>query len=296
MFSFKINYNDAESATALFNGNISETFWKTKSDNKLRKYNYTYDNLNRLLDASYTRVNETTAPNSYRETLSYDKNGNIATLNRFGLVDDASYAIQIDELIYTYDTNNKNLLKKVIDISKSPQGFDETLDKNSNGITDTVDDYTYDANGNMIKDDNKGITSITYNHLNLPTKILVGTNTIEYLYNATGQKVLKKVTKGTIIENTHYLAGGFQYKDAMLQFFPHAEGYVNVITSIDGARNYNYVFNYTDHLGNVRVSYGVDPNTGATKILEENHYYPFGLKHSGYNMTYSFYQQIQMVQ
>ena len=33
------------------------------------------------------------------------------------------------------------------------------------------DDYTYDANGNLKSDANKGITNIEYNHLNLPTKI-----------------------------------------------------------------------------------------------------------------------------
>jgi len=87
---------------------------------------------------------------------------------------------------------------------------------------------------------------------------------------------------------TDYLAGGFQYKDSYLKFFPHPEGYVNVIDD-----KYNYVFNYTDHLGNIRVSYGVDPSTSTLKILEENHYYPFGLKHEGYNMDYKMYQKIQ---
>ncbi|OYQ46791.1 RHS repeat domain-containing protein [Flavobacterium aurantiibacter] len=41
-----------------------------------------------------------------------------------------------------------------------------------------------------------------------------------------------------------------------------------------------YVYNYTDHLGNVRLSYTQDRNT--VKTLEENHYYPFGLKHENY--------------
>ena len=41
--------------------------------------------------------------------------------------------------------------------------------------------------------------------------------------------------------------------------------------------------NYTDHLGNIRLSYTQDPQTGALAILEENHYYPFGLQHKNYN-------------
>jgi RHS repeat-associated protein len=37
-------------------------------------------------------------------------------------------------------------------------------------------------------------------------------------------------------------------------------------------------------LGNIRVSYTLNPADGQLKILEENHYYPFGLKHSNYNV------------
>ena len=33
----------------------------------------------------------------------------------------------------------------------------------------------------------------------------------------------------------------------------------------------------------MRLSYAQDPNGFATRILEENHYYPFGLKHSNYD-------------
>ncbi|MDX8581096.1 RHS repeat-associated core domain-containing protein, partial [Elizabethkingia sp. HX YK] len=43
-----------------------------------------------------------------------------------------------------------------------------------------------------------------------------------------------------------------------------------------------YIYNYTDHLGNVRLSYTKGASGGA-EIIEENNYYPFGLKHQGYN-------------
>ena len=46
------------------------------------------------------------------------------------------------------------------------------------------------------------------------------------------------------------------------------------------------MFNYTDHLGNIRLSYTLVPNLNQTgfrnDIVEENHYYPFGLKHKKY--------------
>jgi RHS repeat-associated protein len=123
----------------------------------------------------------------------------------------------------------------------------------------------------------------------LPIKINFGVKgEISYLYNARGGKVRKivvdKVTN--IITTTDYLSG-FQYLNTILQFFPHAEGYVHYTKplQVEGLGAFNYVFNYTDHLGNVRISFAEDPQQGnVLKILEENHYYPFGMKHENYNV------------
>jgi RHS repeat-associated protein len=79
-----------------------------------------------------------------------------------------------------------------------------------------------------------------------------------------------------------------------LNFFPHPEGYVNVTfcdqCQLEYQYQYNYVYNYVDHLGNIRLSYGYDPKTEQIKILEENHYYPFGLKHTNYNVDKKKYE------
>lgn len=295
LFAFKIGYNSHENIGVndttpdlLFNGNISETYWRTSGDNVLRKYNYSYDTLNKLLEAEYQKPESSTAlTNSYNEKIEYDKNGNITKLYRNGEYDDPVYQLEIDALDYTYHPVNKNQLMKVLDVTNNPNGFtDDSVD----GINDPMDDYSYDDNGNMTKDSNKGITLISYNHLNLPVKIEFGTNRIEYLYNAVGQKVQKKVIQNSITNTTNYLTGGFQYKDAVLQFFPHAEGYVSNTVS-RGANIYNYVFNYTDHLGNLRLSYGSDA-TGV-KVIEENNYYPFGLKHKNYNWNMRYYGSVQ---
>ncbi|MFW0739896.1 RHS repeat domain-containing protein, partial [Flavobacterium sp. T12S277] len=71
---------------------------------------------------------------------------------------------------------------------------------------------------------------------------------------------------------TDYL-GGYQYDSSILKFFPTAEGYVEPSGS-----SYKYIYQYKDHLGNVRLSYDK-----TLAIKEENNYYPFGLKHEGYN-------------
>ena len=86
---------------------------------------------------------------------------------------------------------------------------------------------------------------------------------------------------------THYI-DGFQYSEDKMDFFSTAEGYVKVTHSSGGGigvgtTTYNYVFNYTDHLGNIRLRYAINPVNQWLEILEEDHYYPFGLKHKGYN-------------
>lgn len=51
-------------------------------------------------------------------------------------------------------------------------------------------EYTYDANGNMTSDLNKGITNIQYNFLNLPSKVTFSNGgTVTYFYDATGRKL-----------------------------------------------------------------------------------------------------------
>ena len=138
----------------------------------------------------------------------------------------------------------------------------------------------------MIKDLNKGIGSIAYNHLNLPEAVNVtsnkgdGTGTISYIYDATGVK-LKKTAPGNMV--TEY-SGNYVYKKVnnttTLEFINHAEGYVEKEDN-----TYKYVYQYKDHLGNIRVSYD---NSGSVSspnasIVEEHNYYPFGLQHRVYN-------------
>src|SRR5690606_25789193 len=68
----------------------------------------------------------------------------------------------------------------------------------------------------------------------------------------------------------------------VLSTFPHAEGYVK-----NNAGQYIYHYIYRDHLGNNRLVYADLDGNGiinpATEIVEESNYYPFGLKHEGYN-------------
>ena len=116
----------------------------------------------------------------------------------------------------------------------------------------------------------KGISSIAYNFLNLPNRINQNTGNTTYLYRADGSKLRK--TYGNTI--TDYL-DGFQYTDGQLQFIPTSEGYYDFTKNA-------YIYNYVDHLGNIRLSY-FKGTSGGAEIIDENNYYPFGLKHEGYN-------------
>src|ERR1700761_2221348 len=77
------------------------------------------------------------------------------------------------------------------------------------GGTKTVSatDYTYDCNGNLLKDLNKGIgtssiNGISYNYLNLISQITVqNKGTIKYVYDATGKR-LEKITNDTTLSRT----------------------------------------------------------------------------------------------
>ncbi len=268
LFAFKINYNAPQhGATALFNGNISETTWKTANDNVERHYKYSYDNLNRIVGAISSDGNYNLSG------VTYDKTGNILSLNRKGHLNTAANSFgDMDILTYTYDSGNK--LLKVADTGNPTFGFKDG--------SNTGNDYAYDANGNMTVDNNKNISGIVYNHLNLPTRINVngGTEYINYIYDAVGTK-LKKIattTNGKIF--TEY-AGNYVYKNSNLEFFNHSEGIVE-----HEADGYKYVYQYRDHLQNVRLSYKDANKDGAItqdEIVEEKNYYPFGMTHSGYN-------------
>ena len=76
------------------------------------------------------------------------------------------------------------------------------------------------------------------------------------------------------------------YEGSSLKFFNHPEGYTEPKNPSNYASGFNYIYQYKDHLGNVRLSYQDINGNGSvntSEILEENNYYPFGLQHKGYN-------------
>ncbi|SIT28601.1 RHS repeat domain-containing protein, partial [Chryseobacterium gambrini] len=56
-----------------------------------------------------------------------------------------------------------------------------------------------------------------------------------------------------------------------LQFLPTSEGFYDYIKN-------QYIYQYKDHLGNTRVSFGKN-SAGVLEIVDANDYYPFGMNH-----------------
>ncbi len=282
IFHFRLAYNNPTDMNyALYNGNISQSFWQTANDNKERSYTYMYDALNRIVSARYENLTDPTSGESFNlSKLTYDKNGNINTLIREGFIEsDLEYDV-IDNLSYGYAPESNRLLW-VNDNSAVSEGFKD-------GTNLSLNDYAYDANGNMTLDKNKNITSITYNHLNLPVEVKFNdsdSQSIGYVYDATGIKLQKIVHNNGDTTITSY-TGNYTYEQTqsgeVLKYFRHPEGYVQP----DGSGGYDYIYQYKDHLGNIRLSYSDTDADGIitpSEIIEENNYYPFGLEHKGYN-------------
>ena len=192
----------------------------------------------------------------------------------------------VDKLIYEYSPKSNQLID-VVD-----NADDSSTNTFNGGFKDKYagNNYIYgDANGNMTKDNNKDINSISYNHLNLPTSVTFADDrSIRYTYDATGVKLKKEIFLSLpdlfnpVANTTTYYAGNYIYeKDGSgesLKFFSHPEGYIEKNGAV-----FDYVYQYKDHLGNIRLSYKNISTTGVNlQIVEENNYYPFGLEHKGY--------------
>jgi RHS repeat-associated protein len=276
-FGMELAYDNPTSEAGItyarpeFNGNIAGTVWKSAGDTVSRKYDFTYDNVNRLLGATYvdnyTGSWNASAMDYSVSGLTYDANGNILSMIQKGFKIGSPAAI-IDSLTYRYELGNtSNKLTQVHD------GANDTAsvlgDFHYKGAK-SDSDYRYDGNGSLTIDNNKAIDTIVYNYLNLPQRVhMKGKGNIFYTYDATGNKLQKQTIDSVagMATTTLYL-DGFQYqrRNALnnmtrgidtLQFAAHEDGRArwafHKYTNGDSAYALEYDFTEKDHLGNTRV-------------------------------------------
>ena len=285
--------NTSLNNTALRNGNISATTWTTASQCQRHGFAYTYDTDNRLTNSTHKDL-ITGISNNFSETFAYTRNGNINSLQRRGFTDPAAtnptFGL-IDNLTYTYNTQS-NQIRKIEDAASSTQGF---INRN---IAGTGNDFEYDANGNIIRDRDKKISTsgtgltISYNYLNLPNVMSNGGKKVVNLYDALGNKLMTRFGDDalpTAFTNTppahrfylnqtqYYNAGTYPYTPAERESIYHSEGRL-YYTANNGNATPTYEYTLRDHLGNLRIQFSniTDPNTGYPLILQENHYYAYG--------------------
>ena len=292
-FGFELGYDKLTNKTgqnfvsAKFNGNISGVVWKSDGDDVRRKYDFGYDEANRLLKADFVQDNGGSTWNNtmmnysmqmgdgFTASSAYDDNGNIKKMIQYGWMLGGSTTTPIDNLTYNY-TPGTNRLLNVSDANNLPDtklGDFRTSTLHTQTKTTSTVDYTYDANGNLLKDLNKDIgkstvDGIVYNYLNLPQTVTVYKSgglekgTITYTYDATGNKLQKKVVEGTSQTITTYLNGAvFESKGTttapgtdVLQFIPQEEGRIRFSPAVGAvAAKFDYDYMLKDHLGNVRM-------------------------------------------
>ncbi len=265
LFNQTLYYNENRTSSTnipSYSGNISAMDWSVSGD-KVRGYDFAYDDLSRLTAAHYL---ENGIRNSdYNTSYTYDKHGNMRTLNRRGNTGATSFG-EIDNLTLHYQGNQ--LLR--VDETAAAPNLSTSISMDFRKGANQVSEYSYDQNGNMTMDLNKGISDIRYNSLNLPDKLVIsdamGTTTNTYLYSADGRKLNVTSRWGTASsKNTDYV-GNMIYENGSLKRILVSGGY------IEGGLYYFYL---TDHLGNNRVVAKADGT-----VVQSNHYYPFGMSFS----------------
>lgn len=185
----------------LYNGNIGAMSVYLPKLGIPRLYTYRYDQLNRFTKMQVATGLDTTQnqniwyasiTNSHKENVSYDANGNILKYNRYG-----NTASVMDSLTYTY-TANTNKLSRVDDIVGAALFAGDIDDQAANN-------YLYDNIGNLIKDVKEKIDTIQWNVYGKITQIKIKDTTINYTYDASGNRISKAVVKPSNTITTWYI-------------------------------------------------------------------------------------------
>lgn len=239
-------YNPAKGTSALYSGNISE--WAVQlAANAQNTYGLSYDMQGRLTGSTRYNGTATAGESAYTERgITYDRNGNILTLQRYAA------ALQ-DNYTYTYNGN------RIASISGT-----------NDGTAISGASYSYDNNGNATADGLKSL-QITYNIVNLPQDVTQsGITKATYGWFADGTKYSVLDADG----NGYYYIGSLIYSctagTTALESTDFGEGRITLSGTTQTIH-----YHHKDHLGSIRAI-----TNGSGSTIEQNAYYPFGGRHT----------------
>ena len=274
-FSERLYYADnlPEGVSSCYNGNISASH--IANADTIFTFAYTYDQQNRL---TASNVLTDYAP-SFCESYVYDQLGNISSFKRY------SGNRLIDSLDYYYG-NDGNQLLSITDNGQDADDYDVVEYHSANIQSDTT--MFYDANGNLIRDLDRGITAIKYNILNLPDTIqFINGNQIVNLYDASGHKY-KSIAYTIIptIVTAHYEVEHYTFDTDTVEYLVKeytcntelcytrtdtlSQRIFNSIGYYSDSTYYHYI---KDHLGNICAVV----NSAADTVVQSTLYYASGV-------------------
>ena len=307
------NNGNSPTANLCYNGNINATLATYKltgtgvANTNLfmtkpsTVYGYTYDGLNRLT-AAYGRVLITGTPTpgmlEADENTTYDKVGNITTLNRYAL------SPTLQTLNYTYATGKNTL---------------NTVSQTINGSTQTYRSYTYDLNGSQNLDQQNNDSNATYEtslattygRSNLPFRLTKQDgNQIGYFYSPTDARYAKVYPEGNTTNAELYIRDAFGkelmvYNSNLQSYTAYAYGTNRIAhftvclcgppapnTNQPTAQASRFMFYNHDHLGNTRLTYSTKCVAGVVSLTTSTalDYYPYGKELRAYNSSAEKYK------
>lgn len=207
--------SDLQGGIGLYNGNIA---WQANSIGKnfqgthpfgngaTQSMVYKYDQLNRIKQSiAYDAHGGDRKSNAgpYKETFSYDANGNIKTLQR-----NLANGTLLDDLSYHYDKESNGSSRWLIsnrlyhyndaviasatagDLENTASSFDD-----ANVSINTTNNFGYDEIGNLIRDESEEIDSIGWDVYGKIRHIVrTGSSTkpdLGFIYNPAGERIMK---------------------------------------------------------------------------------------------------------
>jgi RHS repeat-associated protein len=260
------------SGTAQKNGNLANVRWQ-RLGTTMFAHTYGYNIYNELTCVTYFDADASgnlIYTSKYGENYTYYKNGKISVMARKG-----EAGTNIDLCSYTYQAAS-NKLARVSDSANNPAGF------NRNGMANSGSVLTYDANGNQISDLYRNVASITYNHLDLPTSVLrTDGSKLEMTYSASGELLQRKtyLNGGVLSEIKDYI-GNYEFIGNAIEAINHSQGRYKRTSTTE----FRHEYVLADQVGSTRIVYSdlnLDDNITVSDIIDENHYYAYGLEYTG---------------